>query len=139
MSYIALKCDVCASHCHPPPSLLLLFSNPSPLALPPPLPHSPFLPASLLPSPHSLLTPLTKALTNVSSVAVKEAPWPCESMAQIASLLLEYHANPDSQDSTGFTPLQRAIECRNEEVFNVLLNNQMWVPLDLASFWISMP
>lgn len=46
-------------------------------------------------------------------------------MAQIASLLLEYHANPDSQDISGCTPLQRAIECRNEEVFNVLLNNQM--------------
>lgn len=64
-----------------------------------------------------------QALTNVSSVCVREAPWPSESMAQIASLLLEYHANPDAQDCAGYTPLQRAIECKNEEVFTILLTN----------------
>lgn len=64
-----------------------------------------------------------QALTNVSSVSVREAPWPSESMAQIASLLLEYHANPDSQDSAGYTPLQRAVEYKNEEVFTILLTN----------------
>ena len=46
-------------------------------------------------------------------------------MAAIASLLLEYHANPDAQDSSGYTPLQRAIECGNEDVFTILLSNQM--------------
>ena len=65
----------------------------------------------------------TQALTNVSSVPVREAPWPSESMAQIASLLLEYHANPDAQDATGCTPLQRALQCKNEEVFTILLTN----------------
>ncbi len=59
----------------------------------------------------------------MSSVAVKDAPWPTESMAQIASLLLEYHANPDSQDLTGATPLQRAITASNEDVFTILLTN----------------
>ena len=44
-------------------------------------------------------------------------------MAQIASLLLEYHANPDAQDAAGYTPLQRALECKNEEVFTILLTN----------------
>lgn len=64
-----------------------------------------------------------QALTNVSTVSVSEAPWPSESLAQIASLLLEYHANPDSQDSAGCTPLQRALECRNEDVFIILLTH----------------
>ena len=67
----------------------------------------------------------THALTNVSSVTVKQAPWPSESMAPIASLLLEYHANPDAQDASGYTPLQRAIECKNEDVFAILLSNQV--------------
>lgn len=70
------------------------------------------------------LSPLfSQALTHVSAVSVREAPWPSESMAQIASLLLEYHANPDSQDAAGYTPLQRALECKNEEVFTILLAN----------------
>lgn len=69
------------------------------------------------------LPPFPQALTNVSSASVREAPWPSESMAQIASLLLEYHANPDSQDADGCTPLQRALECMNEEVFTILLTN----------------
>ena len=68
------------------------------------------------------ISPL-QALANVSSTSVKEAPWPSDSMAQIASLLLEYHANPDSQDPNGCTPLQRAIECGNEDVFTILLTN----------------
>lgn len=59
----------------------------------------------------------------MSAVSVREAPWPSESMAQIASLLLQYNANPDSQEAGGYTPLQRAIECRNEEVFTILLAN----------------
>ena len=54
---------------------------------------------------------------------MREAPWPSESMAQIASLLLEYHANPDAQDAAGYTPLQRALEHKNEEVFTILLTN----------------
>ena len=69
--------------------------------------------------------PLLQALTNVSSVSVREAPWPSETMAQIASLLLEYHANPDSQDAGGYTPLQRTVECKNEDVFTILLANPM--------------
>ena len=66
---------------------------------------------------------LPQALTTVSSVSVKEAPWPSESMAGIASLLLDYHANPDAQDSAGFTPLQRAIQCQHEDIFTILLTN----------------
>ena len=68
---------------------------------------------------------LPQALTNVSAVAVKEAPWPSESMAPLASLLLEYHANPDSQDTSGHTPLQRAIRCKNDDVFTILLSNSV--------------
>ena len=64
-----------------------------------------------------------QALASVSSVSVKEAPWPSESMAGIASLLLDYHANPDAQDSAGFTPLQRAIQCQQEDIFTILLTN----------------
>ena len=76
---------------------------------------------------HTPLSPpsshITQALTTVSMAAVKEAPWPSESMAQIASLLLQYHANPDSQDSNGYTPLQKSIECNNDDVFTILLIN----------------
>ena len=66
---------------------------------------------------------LLQALATVSSVSVREAPWPSESMAGIASLLLEYHANPDAQDSEGNTSLQRAVSCCNDEVFTILLSN----------------
>jgi ankyrin repeat protein len=40
-------------------------------------------------------------------------------------MLLEYHANPDAQDSSGFTPLQRAIDTSNTDVFEVLLKNSV--------------
>lgn len=87
--------------------------------------------STILPRKSTQETPLhlvaaynpSQALTNVPSAGVKEAPWPSESMAQIASLLLEYHANPDSQDSAGNTPLQRAIQADNEDVFTILLIN----------------
>lgn len=54
---------------------------------------------------------------------IKKPPTPSDSMADIASLLLEYHGNADAQDKDGFTPLQRAIVNSNREVFTVLLNN----------------
>lgn len=63
------------------------------------------------------------AVAHLSSSPIKESPWPSESLAEIAKLLLEYHANPDAQDEAGYTPLQRAIECNNVEVFETLLNN----------------
>ena len=53
----------------------------------------------------------------------QEAPWPSENMEEIAKLLLEYHANPDSQDKDGYTPLQRSIESGNEQAFSVLLKH----------------
>ena len=64
----------------------------------------------------------SQALTNVSTVSVQNAPWPSESMAQVSSQLLEFHANPDVQDCEGSTALQRAIQCGNTEVFDVLLS-----------------
>ena len=63
------------------------------------------------------------AVNITSSVSVKHSPWPSESMATIASLLLDYHANPDAQDSDGNTPLQQAIVNHNTDVFSVLLSN----------------
>ena len=65
----------------------------------------------------------SNAVSQLSSSPIKEAPWPSESLAEVANLLLEYHANPDAQDDKGFTPLQRAIEYNNNEVFDVLLKN----------------
>ena len=44
-------------------------------------------------------------------------------MAQVAGLLLEYGANADAQDCFGNTALHRAVQSRNEEVFNVLLSH----------------
>ena len=44
-------------------------------------------------------------------------------MADIAQLLLEYHANPDAQDKDGYTPLQRTIVADNLDTFTVLLKH----------------
>ena len=63
------------------------------------------------------------AISHLTELTIKESPWPAENLAEVAQLLLEYHANPDAQDECGYTPLQRAIECNNIEVFNTLLNN----------------
>lgn len=61
------------------------------------------------------------ALSNMPSGG--KSPWPTEHMAQVASLLLEYGSNADAQDCFGNTPMHRAIQSKNEEVFNVLLNH----------------
>ena len=55
-----------------------------------------------------------------------QTSWPSEHMAHIASLLLEYGSNPDAQDCFGNTALHRAVQSKNEEVFNVLLNHSRY-------------
>ena len=64
-----------------------------------------------------------QALATVSTVSVNQAPWPSDSMAHIASQLLEFNADPNARDCDGCSPLHRAIQCGNAEVFNVLLSN----------------
>lgn len=65
------------------------------------------------------------AVSQLSKCPIPEPPFPNDSLADIATLLLQYHANPDAQDKHGYTPLQRAIVTNNLQVFNVLLNNPM--------------
>ena len=64
-----------------------------------------------------------QALAAVSTVSVQQAPWPSDSMVHIASQLLEFSADPNTQDCDGCTALHRAIQCGNSEVFNVLLSS----------------
>lgn len=64
-----------------------------------------------------------KALTTVSTASVPSAPWPSETMEQIASQLLEFKADPNTQDCEGYTALHRAVQYGNAGVFNVLLSN----------------
>ncbi|XP_077996108.1 rabankyrin-5-like isoform X2 [Glandiceps talaboti] len=45
-----------------------------------------------------------------------------EGMARVASLLLQYGANPNMQDNTGSTPMHKAIASRNDAVFTLLLD-----------------
>ena len=59
--------------------------------------------------------------------------WPSEHMAQVASLLLEYGANADAQDCFGNTAMHRAVQSKNEEVFNVLLNHDRFVHLYMCN------
>ena len=68
-----------------------------------------------------------QALANVSTASVSKAPWPSDSMVQIASQLLEYKADPNARDCDGATALHRAIQCGNAEVFNVLLSNERYI------------
>ena len=65
----------------------------------------------------------SQALTTVSTASVQKAPWPSNSMVHIASQLLEFKADPNTQDCEGCTPLHRAVQCGNSEVFTVLLSN----------------
>ena len=65
----------------------------------------------------------SQALTAVSTVSVQHAPWPSDSMVHIASLLLEYSADPNTQDCDGCSPLHRAVQCGNADVFSVLLSS----------------
>ena len=67
---------------------------------------------------------IMQALTAVSTASVEKAPWPSDSMVQIASQLLEFKADPNSQDCDGSTALHRAVQCGNPEVFNVLLSSE---------------
>lgn len=68
-----------------------------------------------------------QALANVSTASVSKAPWPSDSMVQIASQLLEFKADPNARDCDGCAALHRAIQCGNAEVFNVLLSNDRCV------------
>ena len=70
-----------------------------------------------------------QALANVSTASVSKAPWPSDSMVQIASQLLEFKADPNARDCDGCAALHRAIQCGNAEVFNVLLSNDRCVYL----------
>lgn len=63
----------------------------------------------------------SRGLSDMSSGG--NSSWPSEHMAQVASLLLEYGANADAQDCFGNTAMHRAVQSKNEEVFNVLLNH----------------
>ena len=65
----------------------------------------------------------SKVLGEVSSI-LRRAPWPSEDMADIATLLLEYHANPDSQDQDGNTALHHCITSGNHKVFCILMNHE---------------
>ena len=67
------------------------------------------------------------AVALMSSSPIKQPPFPSDNLSEVASLLLEYHSNPDSQDRDGFTPLQRAIVANNRPVFDVLLSNPVLV------------
>lgn len=78
-------------------------------------------------------TPLHLISSYSPSRALSDMPsggktsWPSDHMAQVASLLLEYGANPDAQDCFGNTAMHRAVQSKNEEVFNVLLNHDRYV------------
>ena len=63
----------------------------------------------------------SRALSDLPSGG--KSSWPSDHMAQVASLLLEYGANADAQDCFGNTAMHRAVQSKNEEVFNVLLNH----------------
>lgn len=70
-----------------------------------------------------ILLCIHQALTTVSTASVSSAPWPSETMEQIASQLLQFKADPNTQDCDGCTALHRAVKCGNAGVFNVLLSN----------------
>jgi ankyrin repeat protein len=108
---------------------------------------------------HTLETPLhlaasyspSNALASFSS-AIKKAPWPADDMEAITNLLLEYHANPDGQDSDGNTPLHRAIISKNAKVFKALMEHKLnlelrnmngdtplWLALERFNLYKSLP
>lgn len=65
----------------------------------------------------------SEAINYISNSNMKGVPPPANSLANIASLLLQYHANLDAQDSMGYSPLQRGIECGSNDVFDVFLGH----------------
>ena len=56
---------------------------------------------------------------------IKGAGAPADDLVEIGSLLLQYHANLDAQDSQGYTPLHRAIEKGNTPIFEIFLEHQV--------------